>query len=297
MLLPGTGSKKRITYLDGIILVALGIAIAVIAKRIKTRLDYRWDWSVIPQYLFRTDDAGRIVPNFLTQGLLTTLRLSIWSSVLALITGTFSAILRLQKGVFFRFLGRIYVEVVRNIPPLVLVLIFYFFIGNQIMASLGIERMVDRAGPGSLVVLRFLFADPARLPEFLSAVLTLGIYEGAYMTEIIRAGIQSVNKGQWEAGYSLGLSSTDQYRFVVLPQALKNILPSLAGQFISAIKDSAIVAVISIQELTFQGIEIMSTTYRTFEIWITITVLYLILTGTCSAIANRVESRLAKKRR
>ena len=296
MLLPSDRKKKRFTWLDGVLLILIAAAAGYLAYRIKTRLDYTWKWSVIRTYLFRRNDAGRIVPNLLIEGLLTTLRLSLWSSVLAVVIGTATAILRLRKSVFFRFFGRVYVELVRNIPPLVLVFIFYFFIGNQIMTALKIDWFVSRAGPGMTRTIELLFSTPARLPEFLSAVLTLGIYEGAYMTEIIRAGIQSVPRGQWEAGHSLGLGSTDQYRFIILPQALKNILPALAGQFISAIKDSAIVAVISIQELTFQGLELMSTTYRTFEIWITIILLYLILTGISSFSARRLELRLSRNR-
>ena len=295
MLSPSEHRKRRFTWLDGVLLLLIAAAAGYLAYRIKTRLDYTWNWSVIRTYLFRRNEAGRIVPNLLIDGLLTTLRLSLWSSVLAVVIGTITAILRLRQSVFFRFFGRVYVELVRNVPPLVLVFIFYFFIGNQIMSALRIDWFVSRAGPGATKMIQILFSTPARLPEFLSAVLTLGIYEGAYMTEIIRAGIQSVPKGQWEAGHSLGLGATDQYRFIILPQALKNILPALAGQFISAIKDSAIVAVISVQELTFQGLELMSTTYRTFEIWITIVVLYFVLTGISSFFARRLELRLSRR--
>ena len=294
MLLATGRVKKRVTWLDGVLLIIVAVAAGYLVHRVRTRLNYTWDWPVIGRYLFRRNETGRIVPNLLIEGLLTTLRLSIWSSALAMVIGTFAAVLRLRKSVFFRFFGRIYVELVRNIPPLVLVFIFYFFIGNQITSALRIDSIVARAGPGARQVLHIFFADPARLSEFLSAVLTLGIYEGAYMSEIIRAGIESVPKGQWEAGHSLGLQEIDSYRYVILPQALKNILPALAGQFISAIKDSAIVAVISVQELTFQGLELMSTTYRTFEIWITIIALYLVLTGLCSFFARRLEHRLAR---
>jgi polar amino acid transport system permease protein len=101
-----------------------------------------------------------------------------------------------------------------------------------------------------------------------------------------------VEKGQWEAAYALGLTRTQTLRRVVLPQALRRILPPLAGQFISTVKDSAIVSVISIQDLTFQGLELMSSTYRTFEIWITVTALYLILTLSLSLGVSRLETRL-----
>lgn len=125
-------------------------------------------------------------------------------------------------------------------------------------------------------------------------MITLAIFEAAYIAEIVRAGIESIERGQWEASYALGLTRRQQMRHVILPQAARRILPPLAGQFISTIKDSAIVSVISIQELTFQGLELMSATYLTFEIWITITILYLILTLSLSLAVGRLEIRPGK---
>ena len=104
----------------------------------------------------------------------------------------------------------------------------------------------------------------------------MALYEGAYITEIVRAGIQSVERGQWEASYALGLSWWQQMRYVILPQAIQRIIPPLAGQFISTIKDSAIVSVISIQELTYQGMQLMAATYLTFEVWTTVALMYLV---------------------
>ena len=126
-------------------------------------------------------------------------------------------------------------------------------------------------------------------------MLTLAIFEGAYITEIVRAGIQSIPQGQHEAAYALGLSRLQTMRHVILPQAIKTILPPLAGQFISTIKDSAIVSVISIQELTFQGMELMAATYLTFECWITITILYLVLTLSLSLGVERFEIHMKRK--
>jgi len=114
------------------------------------------------------------------------------------------------------------------------------------------------------------------LTSFLSAVLTLSIFEGAYITEIVRAGIQSIDRGQREAAAALGFTRWQRLRHVILPQAVQRILPPLGGQFISTIKDSAIVSAISIQELTFRGMELMSATYLTFETWITISGMYFI---------------------
>lgn len=295
MRIPGHRNSRRLTPVDAVLLPLLLGVVGFIYVRLHTGLDYNWDWSFLPQYFFRRDaETGSIVVNSLMEGLFTTIRLSIWSSVLALVIGTVMGIARTRHNHLARFLGRAYVELVRNTPPLVIVFIFYFFFGNQITEWLGLSTAVSRASPAGKAVLRVLFADPRRMSEFVSAVITLGIYEGSYVTEIIRAGVQSVPKGQWEAGHALGLTTFQQYRFVVLPQALRSILPALAGQFISAIKDSAIVSVISIQELTFQGLELMAATYRTFEIWITITAMYFVLTAACSWGARRIEARMRR---
>ena len=141
-------------------------------------------------------------------------------------------------------------------------------------------------------MLGVLFAPVSRFTQFLSAVVTIAAFEGAYITEIIRAGIESVERGQREAAYALGLSWLDQMRLIILPQALKRILPALAGQFISTIKDSAIVAAISIQELTYQGMQLAVSTHFTFEVWLMVAVLYLVLTLTLSLGVSRLEKKL-----
>ena len=141
-----------------------------------------------------------------------------------------------------------------------------------------------------------LFSPPRFASAFFSALLTLAIFEGAYITEIVRAGIESVEKGQWEASYALGLSKYHTMRYIIIPQALQRLLPALAGQFISLIKDSAIVSVISIQELSYQGTQLMASTYLTIEIWITITFLYLLITLTCSIGVSKLEGYMARGR-
>jgi polar amino acid transport system permease protein len=289
--------KIRITVLDATVLLIVTTAGVYLVYRIQAGLHYRWHWSAIPQYLFRFDTvAGSWKPNVLILGLLTTIRLSIWATLLATIIGTVMGLLRVSSGLFNRLIGGTYVEIVRNLPPLVLVFIFYFFIGDQILPALGIESLVSGISGAGRSLLRVLFAPPALLVPFLSALVTLAVFEGAYITEIVRSGIQSIETGQWEAAAALGLTKSQQMRHIVLPQAVQRILPPLAGQFISTIKDSAIVSVISIQELTFQGMELMATTYFTFEIWITITGLYLLLTLSCSLAVERLEIRLRKGR-
>jgi polar amino acid transport system permease protein len=282
--------KTKFTLLD-VVLAALLLAAAVyFAYRVRVGLHYRWNWAAIPQYLFRHDAAsGRWVPNLLMEGLFTTIRLSVWATVMATIIGTVMGFFRISPSLFKRLVGRTYVELIRNTPPLVLIFIFYFFVSGQIMPILGVDDFVRGLSPGARQVLSFAAAPPAMFTAFLSALITLALFEGSFITEIVRAGIQSIEKGQWEASYALGLSWWQQMRYVILPQAVQRILPPLAGQFISTIKDSAIVSVISVQELTFQGLELMSATYLTFECWITITVLYLVLALSLSLAVERIE--------
>lgn len=284
---------KPLDMVLAFVLLSLGL---FLAYRIRVGLHYEWNWSVIPQYLFRYDpDINRWLPNLLVQGLFNTIRLSIWGTLFATLLGTTLGLCRISPHLFKRLLGRTYVELIRNLPPLVLIFIFYFFVSDQIMPILGVEEFVRSRSESTRNILTFLFAPPSQFSAFLSAVITLAIFEGAYITEIVRAGIQSIEKGQWEAGHALGLSWRHQMFDVILPQATHRILPPLAGQFISTIKDSAIVSVISIQELTFQGMELMSATYLTFEIWITVTVLYLILTLSLSLGVGRLEMRMRKR--
>ena len=287
--------KIKITRIDIALIGLLLIAGIYFAYKINIGLSYKWNWAVIPQYLFRYDsDLEKWVPNMLMQGFFTTIRLSIWTMILATLIGLVMGLFRVSRSLFKRLLGGTYVELIRNLPPLVLIFIFYFFIGDQILPLLGVDEFIRTRSEHAQSFLGILFAQPSLFSAFVSALITLSIFEGAYITEIVRAGIQSIERGQWEASAALGFSKWQQMRYVILPQAIQQILPPLAGQFISTIKDSAIVSVISIQELTFQGLELMSVTYLTFEIWITITGLYLVLTLTCSLAVARLEFHFRK---
>ena len=287
--------KTKITPLDVIVSIFILAIAAYIGFRIIVGLNYKWNWAIIPQYLWRYDqESGRWVANLLMIGVFNTIRLSFWGTILATIFGTVMGLFRVSESVFFRLIGRSYVELIRNMPPLVLIFIFYFFLSDQIMPVLHLHDSLSAQSDGVQQVCQILFAPPAYFSAFISAVVSLAIFEGAYITEIVRAGIQSVEKGQWQASYALGLSKWQQMRYVIMPQAMQRILPPLAGQFISLIKDSAIVSIISIQELTFQGMELMAATYLTFEIWITISALYLIMTLTCSLAVERLEIRMTR---
>jgi polar amino acid transport system permease protein len=289
--------KAKLTPLD-LVITALILAGAIyLSYKIRIGLNYRWNWQAIPQYFFRYDpERGTWVANLIVQGLFTTIRLSIWGTVLATVFGTIVGFCRLSQRLFYRLIGRTYVELIRNLPPLVLIFIFYYFVSSQIMPILAIDDLILTQPEIVQRACAILFAPPPFISAFVSALVTLAVFEGAYIAEIVRAGIQSIDQGQWEAAHALGLSKWQQMRYVILPQAVQRILPPLAGQFISLVKDSSIVSVISIQELTFQGMELMAATYLTFEIWITITILYLVMTLTCSLAVQRLEVRMARGR-
>ena len=286
--------RTRWGWLDTVLLlISLG-ALVYLGYRIEVGLEYRWNWSVIPQYLLRYDASAGWVPNLLLQGLFTTVRLSFWSLLLAIPLGLVSGLLRTSLHLFNRLLGGCYVSLLRNLPPLVLVLIFYFFVSDQLLPYLQVPRLLAEAPQPLYNLLTICVAPADQLEAFIAAVITLALLEGAYIGEIVRAGINSIEKGQWEAARALGLRRWQLMRHVVLPQAFQRMIPPLAGQVISTIKDSAIVSVISIQELTFQGMELMAATYLTFEVWTTVTLLYFLLTYSCSRFAGSLEIRLQR---
>lgn len=287
--------KTKITLLD-VIVGLLVLAVAVyLAYRVTKGLNYKWNWGVIPQYLFRYDqEKNRWVMNLLMQGLMTTIWLSVWGIILATIIGTVMGIFRISDSLFKRLIGWTYVELMRNIPPLVLVFIFYYFVSGQIMPVLGVDDFIRSRSESTQAVLSFFSVPPNLFTAFLSGVITIALFQSAYVTEIIRAGIQSIEKGQWEASYALGLSWWQQMCHIILPQAVQRILPPLAGEFINTIKYSSIVSVISIQELTFQGMELMAASLLSFEVWLTITGLYLVLTLLLSLGVARLETHMRR---
>ena len=201
----------------------------------------------------------------LTQGLWVTIWISFVSGFVGLVIGLITGLCRLSPNPTLRGLAVLYIELIRGTPLLVQIFIFYFFIGTV----LNLDRIV--AGVGALA-----------------------LFVGAYIAEIIRAGIQSIAKGQTEAARSLGMSSTETMIYIVLPQAFKRVLPPLAGQFISLIKDSSLVSVIAITDLTKSGREIITSNFATFEIWFTVALLYLVVTSLLSQLLFWLERRFAR---
>ena len=226
-------------------------------------MGYHWQWYQIPHYLYSWDDAG-FVAGPLLHGLGVTMQISAISLLLAFTIGLITALLRLSNSVPGKVIARLYLELSRNTPLLIQLFFLYFVMGP----ILGLDR-------------------------FWAAVLALSLFEGAYASEIFRSGIVSVEKGQWEASHSLGLSYKHAYRLIIIPQAIRRVLPPLASQAISLIKDSALVSTIAIYDLTMVAQALISETFLTFELWFTVALMYLLITITLSFLVSYLEKRLS----
>ncbi|TXI82460.1 MAG: amino acid ABC transporter permease [Cupriavidus sp.] len=297
------------------VIAAMGVALYLASKRI----DYSWHWERLPQYVISTEGeeirapfdgfvelsadgktltmtemkgAGResytgfdkvlveqgdlvfqndllarkpgISPGPLLLGLWLTLKISALSLVFALLLGLIAGLGRVAQNPAARNLAASYVEIIRGTPLLVQIFIFYFFIGTVLQLS-----------------------------AFAAGVAALSVFTGAYVAEIVRAGIQGVARGQMEAARSLGMSHAQSMRHVILPQALRRTLPPLAGQFINLVKDSSLVSVMALTDLTKAGREVVSSTFSPFEVWFSVAAMYLLLTGSLSLLVRRLEKRYA----
>ena len=204
---------------------------------------------------------------FLLSGLTTNIYISIVSIIISIILGLLVAIPSLAKSKFLSYLNIGYVEIVRAIPLLVLILCIYY--GLPIMTGISFS-------------------------PFVSGIIALSISESAFQAEIFRAGINSIKKSQWEAGSSLGLSFFRKLRLVILPQAIKNILPAIGNQFVYVLKMSSLVSIIGIGDLTRKANELVVTTYRPLEIYTFLILEYLVLILVVSFLVRKLEKRLQK---
>ncbi|MBU3030898.1 amino acid ABC transporter permease [Paracoccus marinaquae] len=288
---------RKLHWLDWAILALLILLAGYVWLRIDGTLNYKWRWQIIPQFLIRYDEeAGGWVGGTLMVGLFNTIRISIMASLLALILGTILGLARCAQNLTIRLLARTYLEFLRNIPGLVVIFIFYFFLSEQLIAAFRIEDWArDIARGDNAWLWEIFFGDMRRFPSLISGVFVLALFESAFVGEIVRAGIQSVPKGQREAARAMGLSWTDQMRFVVLPQAMRKVVPPLASQFIMLVKDSAIVSLISVQDLTYRTVELVTSTRAIFEAWITTALIYGGLCFGLSLLFRRLEQKPGRR--
>lgn len=293
---PDPNRKRRIGFVDVLLLGAVVAAGVYAWFRVNDVLVYKWDWNFLPGVLFRRDGtSGWFEPNLLLEGLLTTIRLSFWAMVLAFGLGLLLGVMATRARLLPRLVAFGYVGVIRNVPPLVFIFVFYFFISSQIIPALGIDVWARNLDPAGARVMGVLLGPPDILENLISGVLCLAMFEAAYIAEIVRAGIRSVPLSQSEGARSLGLSQVQTFRLVILPQALRAVTPPLANQFILLVKNSAIVSLISVQELTFVGTEIAVSTGRRFETWITVAVMYFVLCYGLAWLFARMERRMRQR--
>lgn len=225
-------------------------------------LSYDWQWYRVPRYIGEFK-AGGFQPGVLLIGVVQTLKISAYGLFFATLIGMVTAFLRLSRSRLARGVARVYLEVVRNTPLLIHIFLIYFVI-----------------------------APVFDLSPFVSAVAALSIFEGAYASEMIRGGIVSIPRAQWESAYSLGLPGSIAYRKVILPQAFRLAFPPLTSQAITLVKDSALVSTISIWDLTMQGQIVVSETFLAFEIWFTVAAIYLVLTLSLAALVTFIKKRI-----
>ena len=225
-------------------------------------MGYQWQWERVPDYIAFYED-GEWWPAELVDGLLVTLKISALSLFFTLVIGFVTALLRLSNSKVGNAIGTAYVELIRNTPLLVQIYLLYFVFGPVI----GLDR-------------------------FSTAVLALSLFQGAYTAEIFRAGLNSIPKGQFEAAKSLGLSPLFAYKDVILPQVLQRTLPPLTNEVVSLIKNSSIVSVMAIFDLTTEARNIVSETAMPFEIWFTVAAIYFALTLSLSGLSAWLEHKL-----
>jgi polar amino acid transport system permease protein len=289
------GPRRGAPLADFLLLLLVVGGLGWILFQAATSLRYSWNWSLIPQFILRHDRERGWVPNLLLLGVFNTLRLAFWGILGAIPIGIMVALARLSRDRFLRIAGGAYVELVRNTPALVLLFILYFFVSGRITPLLGIDAVLAQAGPAVRAVIAVIFAPPDLAVAFVSGAICLAVFEGAFLAEIFRAGILSVERGQWEAGFALGLGRLQVLRTIVLPQAVARSLPPTATQFIALIKESSIVSIVSIQELAFMANEVAVSSGRIFETWITASVLYFLMCGTLSLVFDRAERRAQRR--
>jgi len=215
-------------------------------------ISYDFNWQNVYEYKQKFID-----------GFIMTIIISFFALILSFFIGVFFAYAQNSKLILLRFIARMYIELIRGTPLLVQILIFFYVFAN----NLGFEN------------------------RYVVGVVILALFAGAYVCEIIRASIQSIDKDQFEASKALGLSDYQMYRYIIFPQAFKRMLPPLAGQFASIIKDSSLLSIISVSEFTMNAQEVNAYTYSTLESYIPLAIGYLLLTYPISYYSSYLEKK------
>ncbi|ADC50203.1 glutamine ABC transporter permease [Alkalihalophilus pseudofirmus OF4] len=202
---------------------------------------------------------------YLLKGLQLTLLITLVGVAIGFVIGAFIGLARVSKNKFIYGIATVYVEVIRGTPILVQILFIYF--GFPDLLGITLDKVT-------------------------ASIIAIALNAGAYIAEIVRGSVESIEKGQREAGRSLGLSSSQTMRYIIWPQALRRMIPPLGNQFIISLKDTSLFSVIAVGELLYQGRQYASATFTYFEPYLMVCVLYLMITIPASVFLRRVERRL-----
>ena len=217
-------------------------------------IDVALDFSIIPG----------VIPALLL-GTRLTVELAMIAVAIGLVIGSFAGIGRVGGNRMTRLVTGVYVDFIRGTPLLVQLFLVYF----------GLPSLIGRP-----------------VPPFIAAIAAMGINSGAYIAEIVRAGIQSIDRGQMEAGRSVGLTYSQTMRYIIFPQAFRRIIPPLGNEFIAMLKDSSLVSVIALEELLRKGQVVITRTFRPFEVYMVVALIYLVMTFAISRLVAWSEKRL-----
>jgi len=252
--------------------------------------------GVLIVYFLFTSDIYQDAFFFLVVGIRITILVSLISFGIALLLGLIAGLGRVSKNVVFYTLSSLYVETVRGIPILVMLIYFAF-----VLTPLALQLL---NGLGTAMLQNLTFGPLVQLAEYLAnlhiqdvemtfrAIAGLAFCYGAFEAEVFRAGIESIGRGQMEAARSLGMNYFQAMRYIILPQAIRRVLPPFGNDFIAMVKDSSLISVLAVRELTHLGNLNRARTFRTFETWNTVAFLYLILTLSLSILVKFIERRM-----
>ncbi len=265
---------NRWNWVDFAIVGGVLFALWLIVWRAEQTLHYNWGWEVPLSYIFNETEKGWRA-GLLWQGFMISLRLLFWAGIFSLIIGFMVALMALSKLSILRWFATIYVEGLRHLPPIVFIFIFFFFISSQVSDTAAWEWILSILSDN--VLFEFLLGDSKSIDNLLKGILCLALFEATFMAEVIRGGILSIPQSQWDGGESLGLPKWQIFIFIIIPQVIRKIAVPLVGQLILLLKNSSLLSIISIQELSFSGQETAVSTQHIFETWLLLAGLYMIL--------------------
>jgi len=260
------------------------------AKPLLLRFDRWWLLFVgvvllVALLVTKEPDPYRRIVVFLQDGIRVTLSITVVSFLFILFVGLIGGLGRIAKNPLVNGLASLYVEIIRGVPLLVQ-LLFIYYASPILLRDLG-----TRLAPVWPALATKLIS--IKLNPFAAAVAGLTICYGAYMSEIFRAGIESIPKGQMEAARSLGMSYFQAMRYVILPQAIRVILPPVGNEFVALLKDSSLVSVVAVADMTRRGREFMASTFLALETWMMVALLYLVMTLFFARIVAYIERKMS----